>query len=179
VDCPPDHQLPENSKENLDTKLDHAIEETFPTSDPVSVKITKGGAIDYDQPEAASSAPPQGQNQEGQGTVETLLNQAKETLGTVAGTASGSVGEAVNQGRRYVRQASERYPQVERSYQESGRAIRQQVAENPWPALVLAGAVGYALAWMIHGQRGGQNERLPEHARTRRGYAPHREEQRG
>jgi hypothetical protein len=33
--------LPENSKENLDTKLDHAIDETFPTSDPVSVKITK------------------------------------------------------------------------------------------------------------------------------------------
>jgi hypothetical protein len=26
---------------NLDKKLDHAIEETFPTSDPVSVKITK------------------------------------------------------------------------------------------------------------------------------------------
>jgi hypothetical protein len=36
-----DCDLPENSKENLDEKLDHAIEETFPTSDPVSVKITK------------------------------------------------------------------------------------------------------------------------------------------
>ncbi len=34
-------QLPENSKEQLDEKLDHALEETFPTSDPVSVKITK------------------------------------------------------------------------------------------------------------------------------------------
>jgi hypothetical protein len=36
-----DHKLPENSKENLDEKLDNAIEETFPTSDPISVKITK------------------------------------------------------------------------------------------------------------------------------------------
>ncbi len=36
-----DCDLPENSKENLDKKLDHAIEETFPTSDPISVKITK------------------------------------------------------------------------------------------------------------------------------------------
>jgi hypothetical protein len=36
-----DRKLPENSKENLDKKLDHAIEETFPTSDPVSVTITK------------------------------------------------------------------------------------------------------------------------------------------
>jgi hypothetical protein len=33
--------LRENSKENLDRKLDHGITETFPTSDPVSVKITK------------------------------------------------------------------------------------------------------------------------------------------
>ncbi len=36
-----DRKLPENSKENLDKKLDHAIEETFPTSDPISVSITK------------------------------------------------------------------------------------------------------------------------------------------
>ena len=36
-----DDQLPENSKKKLDRKLDEALEETFPTSDPVSVKITK------------------------------------------------------------------------------------------------------------------------------------------
>ena len=40
--CPPDNKLPENSQENLDARLDHAIEETFPTSDPISVTITKG-----------------------------------------------------------------------------------------------------------------------------------------
>ena len=33
--------LPENSTENLDRKLDHALEETFPTSDPVSVSFTR------------------------------------------------------------------------------------------------------------------------------------------
>ncbi len=38
---PDDKKLPENSKESLDEKLDHGLEETFPTSDPVSVKITK------------------------------------------------------------------------------------------------------------------------------------------
>ncbi|NNM71995.1 hypothetical protein HJG44_06255 [Enterovirga sp. DB1703] len=36
-----DHKLPENSQENLDEKLDNAVDETFPGSDPVSVKITK------------------------------------------------------------------------------------------------------------------------------------------
>lgn len=38
---PGDHKLEENSKENLDEKLDNAVDETFPGSDPVSVKITK------------------------------------------------------------------------------------------------------------------------------------------
>lgn len=38
---PEDKHLPENSQDNLDDKLDHALEETFPTSDPISVKITK------------------------------------------------------------------------------------------------------------------------------------------
>jgi len=36
-----DRTLPENAKENLDAKLDEGIEESFPASDPVSVKITK------------------------------------------------------------------------------------------------------------------------------------------
>ncbi len=38
---PSDKHLPENSHENLDKKLDDAMDETFPGSDPVSVKITK------------------------------------------------------------------------------------------------------------------------------------------
>jgi hypothetical protein len=39
--CPPDCDLPENSKENLDARLDLGVEETFPASDPVAVTITK------------------------------------------------------------------------------------------------------------------------------------------
>jgi len=36
-----DDLLPENSKERLDRRLDEGVEETFPASDPVSVKVTK------------------------------------------------------------------------------------------------------------------------------------------
>jgi hypothetical protein len=57
---PSDAALPENTRENLERKLDHAIEETFPTSDPVSVTITKGGAIDYD--EHGPAVPDQGRS---------------------------------------------------------------------------------------------------------------------
>lgn len=36
-----DNKLAENSKPSLDQKQDEGLEETFPGSDPVSVKITK------------------------------------------------------------------------------------------------------------------------------------------
>jgi ElaB/YqjD/DUF883 family membrane-anchored ribosome-binding protein len=133
--CPPDCDLPENSKENLDAKLDHAIEETFPTSDPVSVNITKGGAIDYDQQDA-----------------ESVLDQVRHALSDVTERASGAARDAYNQGQDYVRQTRERYPEAERFYQDGSRAISQQATENPWLWLIVAGAAGYGLGWMIHGR---------------------------
>lgn len=36
-----DRSLAENRKDEKDERLDQALEETFPSSDPVSVKITK------------------------------------------------------------------------------------------------------------------------------------------
>ncbi len=36
-----DKHNPENKQEKLNERLDDALEETFPSSDPVSVKITK------------------------------------------------------------------------------------------------------------------------------------------
>ncbi|MGU3536994.1 hypothetical protein [Methylobacterium sp. A54F] len=38
---PGDRDHPENSQGKMKERLDEALEETFPSSDPVSVKITK------------------------------------------------------------------------------------------------------------------------------------------
>ena len=38
---PGDKQNPANRQDKMDERLDDALEETFPSSDPVSVKITK------------------------------------------------------------------------------------------------------------------------------------------
>lgn len=38
---PADKDRPENTQGELSERLDDALEETFPSSDPVSVKITK------------------------------------------------------------------------------------------------------------------------------------------
>jgi hypothetical protein len=166
-ECPPDNRLAENSQENLDARLDHAIKETFPTSDPVSVTITKGP--EPDDGTASSSAG------ERQGSTEHILDQVREALHDVADQATGAARSTYDQGMRYARQASERYPQAERYVRAGRQAVSSRVTESPLLGLFLAGAAGYALAWLIHGERRDREPHVPNHARTSRGYAPHRE----
>jgi hypothetical protein len=173
-----DNSLPENSQENLDARLDHAIEETFPTSDPVSVTITKGPEPDGpDQGARSSSAGDQGGPPERDST-EQILDQVRETLYDVADQASGVARDMYSRGEHYARQAQEQYPEAERYIREGQRAVTQRVTGNPLLALLMAGVAGYALAWLIHGQRHGRDEHIPDYGRTNRGYAPHRDEQR-
>jgi len=80
--CPPDNKLPENSQGNLDARLDHAIEETFPTSDPTSVTVTKGAGTNPPVPAPNS--------QTGQDTAEHVLDQVREALNGVTEAASRS-----------------------------------------------------------------------------------------
>jgi ElaB/YqjD/DUF883 family membrane-anchored ribosome-binding protein len=170
-----DNSLPENSQENLDARLDHAIEETFPTSDPVSVTITKGPEPDGpDQGARSSSAGDQGGPPE-QGSTEHVLDQVGESLHDVADQASGAAREMYSRGEHYARQAREQYPEAERYIREGQRAVTHRVTENPLLALLVAGAIGYALGWMIHGQRRTRDVHVPDYGRTDRGYAPHRE----
>ncbi len=171
----PDNGLAENSQQNLDARLDHAIEETFPTSDPVSVTITKGPEPDGpDHGHRSSSAGDQGGSLE-QDSTEQILDHVREALHDVADQASGAAHEVYRRGEHYFRQAREQYPEAERYIDESQRVVTRRVAENPLLALFVAGAIGYALAWMIHGQRRTREAYMPEYGRTDRGYAPHRE----
>jgi ElaB/YqjD/DUF883 family membrane-anchored ribosome-binding protein len=174
-ECRPDSMLPENSQENLDARLDHAVEETFPTSDPISVHITAGPKPDRPPQEVLSSLADDQHNQPEQDPTEHLLDQVREALQDVVESASGAAQDAYDQGSRYVRQAREQYREAEQYIREAQRAVTYRVTENPLLALFTAGVAGYALAWMIHGQRRNRDTRVPDHARTRRGYAPHRE----
>ncbi|MEZ0168785.1 hypothetical protein [Microvirga sp. TS319] len=174
-DCPPDCDLPENSPENLDARLDHAIEETFPTSDPISVTITKSAGAKAPREGDASTSDQRraDQGRAEQDTAEKLLDQVQEVIQDAAHTASGTIREAYREGQRYARQARERFPQAERFYRDGHETVGRHVEAAPLLSLLLAGAVGYALAWMIHGGQRGRDRRVPDYAKTRRSYAVH------
>ena len=166
-----DRTISENSQENLDRKLDHAIKETFPKSDPVSVTTTKGGAIDYDEQGVATSGP-DGVPLEGKpATAGNLLDEAKDTLSELTSSATAAASEAYGQGKRFVQDAADQYPEAERYYRKGAQVVRQQASENP--LLMLLGGVflGYALAWMIH-SGSAEDKRVPTSARTRQRFAP-------
>lgn len=176
--CPPDNKLPENSQENLDARLDHAIEETFPTSDPVSVTITKGPEPAHPDQEARASSADDQQSRAEQGSAQHLLDQVQEALNDVAGSASEVAGTVYSRGERYVRQAGEHYPQAQRYVREGQSLVTRYTTANPLLSLFLAGAIGYALAWMIHRERRDRESHVPDYGRTGRGYARHRDQQR-
>jgi ElaB/YqjD/DUF883 family membrane-anchored ribosome-binding protein len=168
----PHNKLPENSQENLDARLDHAIEETFPTSDPVSVTITKGPEPDHPDREPSSLSAANQQAEPEQGSTEQVLDQVREALSDVADQASGAARDVYNRGEHYARQTRERYSEAERYVREGQRAVTHRVIGNPLLALFMAGVTGYVLGWMIHGERRDRNNNVPDYGRTDRGYAP-------
>ena len=176
--CPPDNKLPENSQENLDARLDHAIEETFSTSDPVSVTITKGPEPHRPDQEASSSSADDQQGQPEQGSTEHVLDQVREAFNNVAESATEAAGNVYSQGERYARQLGEQYPEAQRYVREGQSLVARYTTENPLLSLLMAGVIGYAMAWMIHRERRNREPDVPDYSRTDRGYASYRGQER-
>jgi len=83
---------------------------------------------------------------EAKGTVENLYGQAKDAVRDVAGQASDLADQAINRGRDAL-------PEAERAYRQGGDAVAQYAKESPLMLAVMAGAIGYLLAMVIHGRR--------------------------
>jgi hypothetical protein len=96
--------------------------------------------------------------------------QSRETLTEAARAASDTARTTYDQGRRYVRDMSERYPQARRYYERGSRAVGARVSEAPLLSLLAVGAAGYLLAWAMQGGRKDRSERML--ARARKGDLP-------
>ena len=87
------------------------------------------------------------------GAAQAAYGQAKDAVRDYADQATDVASKAYEQGKRYVDQGRERYPEAERYYREGSKAISRQVEESPLVAIMVAGAVGYLLAVLIHGRK--------------------------
>ncbi len=85
--------------------------------------------------------------------VDNLVGQASEAASQVADQASAFAQSAYEQGERYLEEGRRRYPEAERYYREGSQAVSRQVAESPLAAILVAVAIGYGLALLIHSRR--------------------------
>jgi sporulation protein YlmC with PRC-barrel domain len=112
---------------------------------------------------------PQGNAQEGAGSRDSLVDQARNTAADLAGRATDVAREAYDQRQRYVRQAGDRYPQAQRYYERATQTIGHQFTEAPLVSLLAIGAVGLGMAWIIGGLTRSE-ERAPSRGTTGRDY---------
>ena len=105
-------------------------------------------------------------------TPEGVVGQATEAVRHVAESASELAQDTYQRGARYVRAGLDRYPEAGRSIREGTQAVSRPVEQYPLTALLIAGAVGcavgYLLAYVTHGggPRWGRED-MPKYARTR------------
>ncbi|MEH3119088.1 MAG: CsbD family protein [Methylorubrum populi] len=85
----------------------------------------------------------EGRYREAEGRAQRLYGQAKDTVRDIADDVGDYAGDAYDRvsrhGGTYLRDGRER--------------VETQVGENPFLALLIAGAVGYGLALLLHSRR--------------------------
>ncbi len=139
-----DRSLPENAKPNLDRRLDEGIEETFPTSDPVSVAVTRMPPGDIAGDSDALDWRAAGQE---------TLRHANEALGSASVAAAGLAREAYAQGRGYADTLRQRYPDPRDQAYEAMDGVRRQAGGHPVVTLLVGAVVGFALAQILFASR--------------------------
>src|SRR4051812_18858879 len=118
---------------------------------------TPGAATQPTQVAPASGATPEG-----------VVGQATEAVRNVAESASELAQDAYARSARYVRDGLDRYPEAGRYIREGAQAVSRPVEQHPLTAILLAGAVGYLLAYLIHGSGSRWvREDVPDYGRTR------------
>ncbi|WP_131194783.1 CsbD family protein [Lichenihabitans psoromatis] len=73
------------------------------------------------------------------GQAQNAFGSVKDTARQVANDAPKYLDDAIDNGQRYYRQGSQ--------------AVREQFGNVPVTEIMLAGAAGYLLAWLIHGRQ--------------------------
>jgi hypothetical protein len=136
--------------------VDETVDESFPASDPPA--WTSGGTKSVAATADSTKTPdmPQGSGAPaGDGTVARVSRMAEQVYET---------------GLHYAREAQQRLPEAERYLEQGRRAAARPVETYPLTAVMLAGAAGFGLAWLIYrGVDSGGGREIPAYGK-RSGY---------
>ena len=80
-----------------------------------------------------------------------LVENAADTATQVVEGAAQLAEKARKSGERFVEEGRRRFPEAEEYYRQGREALSSQVQEGPLLAVLVAGALGYLLAYLIHG----------------------------
>ena len=121
--------------------VDDAVDDSFPASDPPAWTTSASKSVAAEcEPEALNEIPvPPGEG----------LGEETGSISQQASQASGIARDIYRRGQTYMEQGRRYLPEAERFYREGTQAISRPVQEHPLTALVVIGALGCALGWIL------------------------------
>jgi hypothetical protein len=125
--------------------VDDAVDDSFPASDPPAWTTSASKSVAAEcEPEALNEVPVPPREGFGEGLGEQTGSTTQQ-----AGQASGLARDIYRRGQTYMEQGRRYLPEAERFYREGTQAISRPVQEHPLTALIVIGALGCALGWML------------------------------
>jgi hypothetical protein len=123
----------ENSGARQDERLDHGIKESFPGSDPVSVKVSKYAPGDpRGKGEMAGSSSEQPAEE---GVIPGVVQQAREAAAALSEGARAAAGDLLAKGDEYV-------PGLESRIQSGKTGVEDTIRRHPMGVTVTALLIG-------------------------------------
>ena len=131
----------ENELKKMQQRLvDDTVDDSFPASDPPAWTTSGSKSV-------AAECDPEPSSPE-----KTSSTGAEEPVRRAVEGAKQLAQDAYRTGERYIEEGRRRYPEAKKYYQRGRQTIVGQVQEAPLAAMLVAGAVGYVLALLIHGR---------------------------
>lgn len=141
--------------------VDDTVDDSFPASDPPAWTTSASKSVAAEcEPDSLNEAPvPPGQG---------LQEQSSTTLRATAEQAADTARDLYQRGRTYLEQGRRYMPEAERYYRHGVEAVGRPVQEHPVGALLVIGALGCALGWMLGRRTSGASAARLWHAGSNR-----------